>query len=93
MRVNFVLLRPSRSQAEVDDGQLLELGVRVLVGLEGLVEFLHLNVKLGRIGDDYVQLARCLELLLSLGALDWVASVVVLDLLIGFGLHSKFIKD
>lgn len=44
MGVDFVLLRTSGSEAEVNNGQLLELGMHVLDGLEGLVEFLHLNV-------------------------------------------------
>lgn len=44
MGVNLVLLRPSGSEAEVNNGQLLELGMCVFDGLECLVEFLHLSV-------------------------------------------------
>ena len=93
MGVDLILLRASGSETEVDYGQLLVLGVHVLDGLEGLVEFLHLGVELSWVSDDDVELACCLELLLSLGPLDGVASVFVFDFLIGIGLHELFIKD
>lgn len=87
MGVYLVLLRASCSKTEIDYGKLLVLGVHVLDCLEGLVEFLHLGIELSRISDDDVELTCCFELLLSLSALDGIASVFVLDFLIGVGLH------
>lgn len=52
MCINLILLWSPSSKAKVNNGQFLELRMCVLDSLEGLVEFLHLGIKLNGISDD-----------------------------------------
>lgn len=85
--VDLILLGSSGSKGEINDGEFLFGGVGVLDALEGLAVFLQFGLHEGGVGDDILELSDCAEFLLAFCALDWVALVLVFDLLVGVGLH------
>jgi len=85
--VNFIFLRPSSRQAEVNDAQSFVYGVRLLDAFNGLVIFAENLVGIYRVGDYFFELAYSSEFLFSLVPLDGIPSLILFNFLIGVCLH------